>query len=376
MNRASREKQLREITSQWQPSLRRLCAGYEHSVGAQNELLREMLIAIWRSLPHDPQECSLKSWVYRIALNVALRHMARHARKKRKSGPPTEAQLAKEAERRHQKFDALRTAVHRLKPLDRQVMLLHLEGIPRDEIAEVTGLGKSNISTRLDRAQGRLTKAEQRLANAERPARPDTTQATDRHIDFGDVEELWNEQKPASADIPLRTLKHLAARSARKVVYRDIREWAVALVLAPFFVWQAVLMESPLMRIASIELAVTCVYVSFRLYRNGVRRSPGDETLNTNAYLDAHRASLLGQADFLLRSRIWHLLPFAIGGVLLIVGIMLALASIGAPAKVLWIVAIVGTAAMLFLWLVDWLHLRGVRKLRDRAAQLSDADGH
>lgn len=335
-----------------------------------------MLIAIWRSLPHEPQGCSLKSWVYRIALNVALRHMARHARKKHRKGPSTEARLANEAERQHQKFDALRTAIHRLKPLDRQAVLLHLEGISRDEIAEVTGLGKSNISTRLQRAQGRLTKAEQRLANAEGPTLPGSTEATERHVDFADVEKLWKEQKPESADIPLRTLEHHAARSVRRIVYRDIREWAVALVLAPFFVWQAVLLETPLMRVANIELAVTCVYISFRLYRNGVRRSPGDETLNTNAYLDAHRASLLGQANFLLRSRIWHLLPFAIGGVLLIAGIMLELASIGAPANVLWVVAIVGTAAMLFLWLVDWLHLRGVWRLRDRAAQLSDAYDH
>jgi RNA polymerase sigma-70 factor, ECF subfamily len=41
--------------------------------------------------------------------------------------------------------------IHRLKPLDRQVMLLHLEGEAAGPIAEVTGLSTANVATKIHR---------------------------------------------------------------------------------------------------------------------------------------------------------------------------------------------------------------------------------
>ena len=378
MNHAGYEHQLRAITSRWQPTLQRLCTGYEHSARAQEGLLRGILTAIWRNLPRDPEGVSARACVYRVAYNVAARrdarrdaqrdarraarraarHAARHAGKKRTplpAGPPTQGHLPEEAARDQRRLDALRAAIRTLKPLDRQVAILALEEIPQDEIAEITGLAVSDIATRRQRIEERLA---------------DTKELTT----FDELQDLWIRQKLEQRVVRVKTLKHRVARSVRKVVYRDIREWALALVLTPFFVWQAILMEMPLMRVANIELAVTCLYVSFRLYRNGAARRPGDETVETSAYLVVHRAAVLGQAAFLHRSRFWHLLPFAIGGVLLLAGILLELASIGAPMTLLGTVALVGVGVMALLWFVDWIHVRGGRKLGERAARLSDAD--
>ena len=240
-----------------------------------------------------------------------------------------------------------------MRPRNRQVALLSLEGIPADEIADITGLEASDISERREAIEKRLLEAE----------------AGDR-ADFEGLASLWQGQKPELIDVPIKTLELRAARSVSRIVLRDIREWAPALVLVPFFVWQAILAVMPLMLIANIELALTCVYVSYRLYRNGAARRPGDETVPTDAYLEAHRAAILGQADFVRRSRFWNLLPFAVGGVMFIVGVLLELASIGAPQQLLEIVALVWIGVMVFLWIVDWIHVRGVGKLRERAAQL------
>jgi len=38
-----------------------------------------------------------------------------------------------------------------LKPLDRQIMLLYLEGERADQIADITGLSASNVSTKIHR---------------------------------------------------------------------------------------------------------------------------------------------------------------------------------------------------------------------------------
>ena len=41
--------------------------------------------------------------------------------------------------------------IHELKPLDRQVMLLYLEGLDGAEIGEVTGLSTANVATKIHR---------------------------------------------------------------------------------------------------------------------------------------------------------------------------------------------------------------------------------
>jgi RNA polymerase sigma-70 factor, ECF subfamily len=351
MNHASHEKQLREITSQWQPSLQRLCAAYESSAAAQEKLLKRMLTGVWRSLPREGDKCSLRSWVYRIAFNVAARRAARLVHKE---PPPIAGSPGGDSESR---LAALHSAIRRMKPLNRQIILLHLEEVPPEEIAEITGLALRDISTRQRQVEGRLVKL---------PGADPTP--------IAELESAWKGQRIDSIEISTHTLERNVARAISRVAFRDIREWAPALVLTPFFVWQAILMQMPFQRAANVVLAVACVYVSYRLYRNGRARRRGDETMTTHAYVDAHRAAILGQAHFLSRSRMWHLLPFLIGGGMLTVGILLELTSIGAPREVLVIVAIVGLAAMGLLWLVDWFHVRSVRKLRERAARLDDVE--
>jgi RNA polymerase sigma-70 factor, ECF subfamily len=46
--------------------------------------------------------------------------------------------------------------IHRLKPLDRQVILLYLEGEAAGPIAEVTGISAANVATKIHRIERML----------------------------------------------------------------------------------------------------------------------------------------------------------------------------------------------------------------------------
>ena len=48
--------------------------------------------------------------------------------------------------------------MHQLKPLDRQLMLLYLEGIDAASIGEVTGLSSGNVATKIHRIKAILTR--------------------------------------------------------------------------------------------------------------------------------------------------------------------------------------------------------------------------
>jgi RNA polymerase sigma-70 factor, ECF subfamily len=116
-----------------------------------------MHVELWVSLGSFDGRCSLRTWVYRIAHNVGASHVVRSRRSASRlvdletveAGiSPVEAKA--QADRG---FSAavLLDLIHRLKPLDRQVILLHLEGEAAGAIAEVTGLSASNVATKIHR---------------------------------------------------------------------------------------------------------------------------------------------------------------------------------------------------------------------------------
>jgi RNA polymerase sigma-70 factor (ECF subfamily) len=138
-------------------SMRRLVRGYESDADRQRDLLQEMHIELWRSLNGFDRRCSLRTWVYRVANNVGADHLAKRRKVSERlvelealSIDPT-AQAGEVQERRREELAELQALIHRLAPLDRQIILLYLEGATAAEIADVTGLTPGNTATKIHR---------------------------------------------------------------------------------------------------------------------------------------------------------------------------------------------------------------------------------
>jgi RNA polymerase sigma-70 factor (ECF subfamily) len=114
-------------------------------------------LALWQSLDRFDGRCSLRTWAYRVAHNVAISKVIRRRTRKPKLVGVDELDLRTESGDREEQFDRARAAarllaiIHELKPLDRQVMLLYLEDLDALEIAEVTGLSAVNVATKVHR---------------------------------------------------------------------------------------------------------------------------------------------------------------------------------------------------------------------------------
>lgn len=137
-------------------ALRRLCAAYLQSSGDRQDLFQEIATALWSALlPSFRGASSERTWVYRIAHNVAYSYA-----KKRRRQYQSELQMdalpddrtAPENPRRR----VLLEAVQQLDSIDRQVVLLYLEGLSAGEIEQVTGLTANSINVRLSRLRHRL----------------------------------------------------------------------------------------------------------------------------------------------------------------------------------------------------------------------------
>ena len=153
---ASREDLYEEAVRTHGPALDRLVRAYEADPEARRDLLQEIHLALWRSLESFDSRCSLRTWIYRVAHNVASSHVNADRRSKARQlvsidgmDVTDERVDAESAADRRLALERLMTLIRELKPLDRQVVLLFLEGLDGDGIAEVTGLSPGNVATKI-----------------------------------------------------------------------------------------------------------------------------------------------------------------------------------------------------------------------------------
>lgn len=152
-----------QLVSRYGPALQRLTLGYEASAEARRDLLQEVWVALWRALPSFEGRASLKTWVFRVAHNVAASHVLRARRSGTSAwrsldelAEPASCTDAESAVLSRFRVEALADSVRELRPLDRQLVLLFLEGFSPSEIAQVTGISKTNVTTKLSRLRAGL----------------------------------------------------------------------------------------------------------------------------------------------------------------------------------------------------------------------------
>jgi RNA polymerase sigma factor (sigma-70 family) len=158
--RETREERFDRILREFGPGLSRLALGYERAPSAREELTQEIALAIWQALPHFRGECTERTFVYRIAHNRSLTHAYRRQPAHQPLDelpqplepidprPHPEEQVAITRRR-----DRLRYAIQRLPLAPRQVIMLMLEDLSHEEIAEILGITENNVGVRLNRAR-------------------------------------------------------------------------------------------------------------------------------------------------------------------------------------------------------------------------------
>ena len=159
-SRPDRDAWLEAVLEAHGAALGRLAASYARAPGERDDLFQEIVVAIWKALPRFRGECSERTFVFRIAHNRGIAHLARRRMPSAGSpddldvpspGPDPEQALAKA-----QEGQRLLEAVRRLPLGYRQVVMLALEGFGYGETADVLGISESNVGARLTRARQML----------------------------------------------------------------------------------------------------------------------------------------------------------------------------------------------------------------------------
>lgn len=144
-------------------ALWRIAGAYTQTRPDREDLYQEILLQVWRALPSFRGDAAERTWLTRIAFNVALGAVRK--RDVRATADAPEAVDALQASGpdplsaadRSDALDQIYAAIRRLPEVDRALVVLSLEERPHAEIAEILGLSVSNVAVRLHRAKAKLT---------------------------------------------------------------------------------------------------------------------------------------------------------------------------------------------------------------------------
>ncbi len=144
-------------------ALSRLARAYEADPEICRDLLQDIHVALWKSLKSFDGRCSPRTWVYRVAHNVAASHVLRRLRARmRRTVSLEELDVAANEEDaevvvdRRQALERLMELIRRLNPLDRQIILCYLEGMDALAIGEITGMSSGAVTTKVHRIKNVL----------------------------------------------------------------------------------------------------------------------------------------------------------------------------------------------------------------------------
>ena len=154
-----------EAMEAYSAALERLVRAYEFDTDKRRDLLQEIHLALWRSFEKFEGRSSLRTWVYRVAHNTAASYVIRQRRTnlgtlltlEEAETLPDLVDHERDAGQR-MAIDQLLRLIHRLKPVDRQLMLLYLEDLEAPEIAEISGISPGNVRVHLHRVRRILAK--------------------------------------------------------------------------------------------------------------------------------------------------------------------------------------------------------------------------
>jgi RNA polymerase sigma factor (sigma-70 family) len=124
------------------------------------DLAQEISVQLWRAFPAYDEARSFSTWMYRIALNVAITHLRSTRQRDARTLPFDESVheqvpvdgIAEPDER----VRALQAFMEQLDPLNRALLLLVLEERSYRDIAEILGLSETNVATRISRLKQRI----------------------------------------------------------------------------------------------------------------------------------------------------------------------------------------------------------------------------
>ncbi|GAA4453128.1 sigma-70 family RNA polymerase sigma factor [Novipirellula rosea] len=124
---------------------------------AAEDLLQEILLQVWRSLPSFKGGSACSTWCFRVAINTALTYQRKQFKKANEaSSELLDTNASVETTSEQQTRSLFVRFLNTLSEIDQSVLLMHMERLNPSQISEVLGTSEAAVSTRLSRLRSKL----------------------------------------------------------------------------------------------------------------------------------------------------------------------------------------------------------------------------
>tara|TARA_R110002072_G_scaffold106447_2_gene232483 strand:+ start:27272 stop:27775 length:504 start_codon:yes stop_codon:yes gene_type:complete len=136
---------------------RMYCDNEEH----RKDLFQEILIQLWKSYPSFRGDSKFSTWMYRVAINVAIQDL-RKTKKKQKLFFQTnqfkDTSEEKKSEIQSEKLKLMHSAISKLNKVEKAIIMLHLDEKSNEEVAEIVGITQNYVRVKMNRIKTKLSK--------------------------------------------------------------------------------------------------------------------------------------------------------------------------------------------------------------------------
>jgi len=136
----------------------KICRMYHQDEDDQHDLYQEIVLQLWKTLPRFRGESKISTWIYRVALNMAISGFRKSKRKARHERI-NDGVLAIAEDRDEVQQDMIwlmYRAIGKLSDIEKAMILLHLDERPYEEIAEILGITQNNLRVKMSRTREKL----------------------------------------------------------------------------------------------------------------------------------------------------------------------------------------------------------------------------
>ena len=153
----TKEQEFEQLVLTHKATIYAVCYLFSKDQDEVADLFQECLINLWKSWAGYEGRSEVKTWIYRVSLNVCV---SLDRKRKRHSTIPLTMDINPYEEENHnsQQMERLRQRINQLPPYDRAIVLLWLENMSYEEIGAIVGITAKNVSVRLVHIKEQLKK--------------------------------------------------------------------------------------------------------------------------------------------------------------------------------------------------------------------------
>jgi RNA polymerase sigma factor (sigma-70 family) len=138
----------------------KICNSYCADKSDRDDLAQEIIYNLWKSFDSFNEAFKFSTWMYRIALNVAISFYRQEKKFKNhdsiSDGLIVFEENSDEKNETENNLKLLQNFINELKEIDKAIILLYLDNKSHREMAEITGFTETNVATKINRIKEKL----------------------------------------------------------------------------------------------------------------------------------------------------------------------------------------------------------------------------